>query len=834
MKHAELIGRMTLEQKCALLSGEKAFDTRAYPSLGIPALSFSDGPHGLRHQGEGANHLGIGGSMPATCFPTAVTVAQSWDPALAERIGQALAEEAATMGVNVVLGPGLCIKRSPLCGRNFEYFSEDPLVSGKMAAGYVRGIQAKGLAACPKHFAVNSQETRRQASDSVVDERTLREVYLAGFETVVRESAPKSIMSSYNLVNGTYANENHHLLQEVLRDDWGFQGAVVTDWGGSNDHVAGVREGSAFEMPNPDISSSRELAEAVRAGKLSEATLDERVDQALELILGTDEAKRAYPAQFDEVAHHDLARQAAEEGMVLLKNEADPDGGRLLPLAKGTRVALVGDFAETPRYQGAGSSLVNATKVESLLDALKVSADVTLVGFERGFERDGAANESMAAAAVDLAGKADVVVCCLGLDESKETEGADRMDMKLAANQVELLSRVAKANPNVVVVLSAGSCVETGWAKDARALLYLGLAGQAGGTATLDALTGATNPAGKLAETWPVRLEDTPTFGRFPSEELTAEYREGLYVGYRYYQTAGVPVAFPFGYGLSYTTFAYGEARVAADASAVTVRVTNTGAVAGTEVVQAYVAKPQAQVFRPAEVLAGFARVTLAPGEAKDVTVELDPRAFSYFDVRTNRWEQEAGTYEVRVAASCKDVRATATVNLAGTGATDPYQGMTLDSYRTGKVAKVGDAEFSTLLGRPLPSARVEMGRNACFRDMDHSRSPILWVVCKVLKAMDAKARKAGTPNINVLFIYNMPLRAMGKMVPGLSMSFVDALVREAKGWGLLGVLPALAVKLLAGKGFVLVWFLWVVIPLLVAIVGNAIKNGPFKKAVEE
>lgn len=834
MKHADLIGRMTLEQKCALLSGEKAFDTRAYPSLGIPALSFSDGPHGLRHQGEGANHLGIGGSMPATCFPTAVTVAQSWDPQLAERIGQALAEEAATMGVNVVLGPGLCIKRSPLCGRNFEYFSEDPLVSGKMAAGYVRGIQARGLAACPKHFAVNSQETRRQASDSVLDERTLREVYLAGFETVVRESAPKSIMSSYNLVNGIYANENHHLLQEVLRDEWGYQGAVVTDWGGSNDHVAGVREGSAFEMPNPDISSARELAEAVRAGKLSQATLDERVDQALDLILSTDEAKRAYPAAFDQEAHHDLARQAAEEGMVLLKNEAGEDGAPLLPLSKGTRVALIGDFAETPRYQGAGSSLVNATRLESLLEAMQASPDLDLVGFERGFERDGAANGAMADAAVELAGKADVVVCCLGLDESKETEGADRMDMRLAANQVDLLARLAQANPKVVVVLSAGSCVETGWAKDARALLYLGLSGQAGGMATLAALTGATNPSGKLAETWPVRLEDTPTYGNFPSEERTAEYREGLYVGYRYYQTAGVPVAFPFGFGLSYTSFAYGQATLAADASSVTVRVTNTGTVAGAEVVQAYVAKPQAQVFRPAQVLAGFARVTLAPGQSQDVTVALDPRALSYFDVKTGRWEREAGSYEVRVASSCEDIRTTATVDLAGTGAADPYQGLTLDSYRSGQVARVSDAEFATLLGRPLPSPKVAMDRNACFRDMDHSRSPILWLVCKVLKAMDAKARRAGTPNINVLFVYNMPLRAMGKMVPGLSMSFVDAMVREAKGWGLIGVAPALAVKLATGEGFALVWFLWVVAPLLAAIAGNAIKNGPFSKAVSE
>ena len=839
MKHADTIGRMTLEQKCALLSGETAFDTRAYPELGIPSLSFSDGPHGLRHQSEGANHLGIGGSDPATCFPTAVTIAQSWDPQLAQRVGAALAEEAATMGVNVMLGPGLCIKRSPLCGRNFEYFSEDPLVSGKMAAGYVRGMQERGLAACPKHFAVNSQETRRQASDSVLDERTLREIYLAGFETVVREAHPKSIMSSYNLVNGTYANENHHLLQEILRDEWGFDGAVVTDWGGSNDHVAGVREGSAFEMPNPDISSARELAEAVRAGKLSEAAVDACVDDALELILTTDAAKRAYPAEFDAAGHHKLAREAAEEGMVLLKNEPGAAGTKLansplLPLAAGTSVALVGDFAQTPRYQGAGSSLVNATQVETLLDAMKASADVKLVGFEPGFQRGGDADETLAAAVVDLAGKADVVVCCLGLDESKETEGADRMDMKLAQNQIDLLARVAQVNPNVVVVLSAGSCVETGWAKDARALLYLGLSGQAGGSATLAALTGAVNPCGKLAETWPVRLEDTPTYGNFPSEARAALYREGLYVGYRYYQTAGVPVAFPFGYGLSYTSFAYGQARAAADGNSVTVRVSNEGQVCGTEVVQVYVHKPNAQVFRPAQVLAGFARVTLEPGEAQDVTVQLDPHAFMYFNVRTSSWEREAGTYNIGVGASCEDIRATAAVELAGTGAPDPYAGLSLDAYRTGKVAKVSDAEFSALLGHALPAESKTIDQSSCFRDMGHSRSPSLWAVSQVLKAMDAKARRAGKPNINVLFIYNMPLRALGKMVPGLGMNFVNAVVREARGWGLAGIIPALVVQLLAGKGFVRMWLLWVLAPIAVAIVANAIRNRPFVKAIKE
>ncbi|MDD3486421.1 MAG: glycoside hydrolase family 3 C-terminal domain-containing protein, partial [Atopobiaceae bacterium] len=799
LKHADIIAKMDLEQKCALLSGASAFGTRAYPKLGIPELQFSDGPHGMRHQDPNvANHLGIGGSMPATCFPTAVTVADSWDPKLGEELGEALGEEAAAQGVGVVLGPGLCIKRSPLCGRDFEYFSEDPLLAGKMAAGYVRGIQVNGLGACPKHFAVNSQETRRQASDSVLDERTLREIYLTAFEIVVRESHPKSIMSSYNLVNGTYANDNERLLSNILRGEWGFDGAVVTDWGGSNDHAAGVAAGSTFEMPSPGLDSVRRLVGSVECGETSVHDVDARVDEAIDLVLSTRTALEGAP-DFDKAAHHDLARRIAAAGIVLLKNEAAPVSGDrpLLPLAAGTRVALVGDFAKTPRYQGAGSSLVNTTKLDTLVDGIAGSG-LDCVGYEQGFVRtgdgDAAEDARLREAAVSLAGTADVVLVCLGLDELAESEGIDRADMRLNANQVDLLHAVAEKNPNVVVLLSAGSSVETGWTADAASVLYLALGGQAGASAALDVLMGRTNPSGKLAETWARSLADTACASSFPSDDRTAEYREGIYVGYRYYQKAGVDVAYPFGYGLSYTTFAY--ANVAATPDEVSFDITNTGAVAGAEVAQVYVSKPDARVFRPVRELKGFAKVALDPGETRRVTVPLDERAFRYFNQATGAWEVEGGSYVIEVAASCEDVRLTAEVSVAGTDAPNPYQGLDLTCYDSGQVQDVPDAQFAVLLGHQPPNPKVTIDRNICFRDLGHSRSPIFWVVAAVLRGAERASARSGRRNLNIEFIYNMPMRGLAKNAGDVvSMGLVDALVRELKGWGLAGIVPALLVQ---------------------------------------
>ena len=782
MKHADIIKTLDLEQKCALLSGETVFDTRALPGKGIPSITLSDGPNGVRKQAGAADHLGLNPSVPATCFPTSATVANSWDPALGEEIGEALGEEAAAQDVAVLLGPGLNIKRSPLCGRNFEYFSEDPYLSGKMAAGYVRGIQKNGISACPKHFAVNSQELRRMASDSVVDERTLREIYLTGFEIVVSEAHPKSIMSSYNLINGTYANENPHLLLDILRKDWGFDGAVVTDWGGSNDHALGVKNGSTLEMPFPGDDSIRELRKAVESGKITESDVDARLDELLELIGTAGAAAAKAPKTFDADAHHALARRAAAESVVLLKNE-----GGLLPLKAGEKIAVIGDFARTPRYQGAGSSAVNSIRVDSFLKRLE-ECDLENIGYAQGFDRQGRPDEALQAEAVVLAKNADTVLVFLGLDEIKESEGLDRADMKLAENQLALLRAVKEANPNVVVLLSAGSSLETPWLEDCRALVYGCLGGQAGAGALVDVLTGAVCPGGKLAETWVGSYEDTPAKDHFGGEGRTVEYREGLYVGYRYYQTAHKPVAFPFGYGLSYTSFAYSD--LAATAEGVTLTVTNTGSCAGDEIVQLYVAKPDAEVFRPEQELKGFARVHLEAGESRTVTIPLDDKAFRYWNMKTDRWEVEGGRYQLRVGASSADIRLTAEVIVEGTGAADPYAGADLPHYRTGEVTAVTDAEFAALLGRPIPENRVRIDRNITLGELSHGRSPLGWLVAAVLGFLLKTSIRRGKPDLNILFQYNMPLRALAKMTNGaISMGMVDGIVMEAQGFWIIGLL---------------------------------------------
>ena len=785
MKHADIITKLTLEQKCALLSGETVFTTRGYKNAGIPSITLSDGPNGVRKQAGAADHLGLNPSVPATCFPTAATVACSWDPALGEQLGRAMGEEAAAQEVSVLLGPGLNTKRSPLCGRNFEYFSEDPYLSGKLAAAYVRGIQSNGIAACPKHFAVNSQELRRMASDSVVDERTLRELYLTGFEIVVKEAHPKTIMSSYNLVNGTYANENAHLLLDILRRDWGFDGAVVTDWGGSNDHALGVKNGSTLEMPAPGGDAVRELLKAVETGKISESDVDARLDELLTLVLDTHAAVENHSRSFDADAHHALARRAAAESAVLLKNDGD-----LLPLAAGASVAVIGDFAETPRYQGAGSSAVNSIKVDTFLDCLKDSG-LHSVGFAAGFDRQGKPDDAKKAEAVALAKKADTVLLCLGLDEIKESEGLDRADMKLADNQIELLQAVQQANPNTVVIVSAGASLETPWLAHCRALVYGALGGQAGAGAMVDVLTGKINPSGKLAETWANAHADTPAKDNFAGAGRTVQYREGLYVGYRYYQTAGVPVAFPFGYGLSYTSFAYSELK--ADARSVTLTVTNTGSRAGAEIVQVYAAKPDAQIFRPAQELKAFTKVWLEAGESKTVTLPLDDKAFRYWNTKTDSWEVEGGTYELRVGASSVDIRLTAAVEVNGTSAPNPYAGKALPHYTSGKVQRVPDDEWETLLGRPIPADTVKIDRNMTLGELNHSRSPLCWLVWAVLTMMLNASYKRGKPNLNVMFQYNMPLRALAKMTSGaISMGMVDGIVLEAKGFWVIGLLKVI------------------------------------------
>ena len=782
MQNTELLLKeLTLEEKCALLSGAETFKTRGMPQHGIPQIWLSDGPHGLRKQAGESDHLGLNPSVPATCFPTASAVANSWDTALGEEIGAALGEEAAAQEVSVLLGPGLNMKRNPLCGRSFEYFSEDPYLAGKLAAGYIRGIQSKGVAACPKHFAVNSQETRRMASDSLVDERTLREIYLTGFEIAVKEGHPRSIMSSYNLVNGTYANENKHLLIEILRDEWGFDGAVITDWGGSNDHALGVKNGSTLEMPAPGGDSVRELLAAVESGKIAESDIDARLSELLPLVFDTKAALDAAPRAFDAAAHHALARRAAAESLVLLKNE-----GALLPLAAGTKVAVIGDFAKNPRYQGAGSSMVNSTQVDVLLDTL-IDSELNVIGYQQGFDRHGKPDAALQKSACELAAQANAVILCMGLDEIAESEGLDRSNLRLAQNQVDLLQAVKAVNPKIVVVLYSGSVVETPWLDNCQALLYAALGGQAGAGAVADALIGKVNPCGKLAETWPLTYADVPSAADFATRRKTVAYREGLYIGYRYFTTAEKAVRFPFGYGMSYTTFAYSD--MAADEQGVSLTVTNTGSVAGTEIVQLYVAKKNSELFRPARELKGFARVTLAPGETQRITLTLDDKAFRFWNVKANRWEIEGGEYELLVGASVEDIRLCEKITVHGTATVHPYEDKGLDCYYTGDVLHVSDADFEKLLGHPLPKGKTKIDRNLTLGELNHARSPLGWLVWLVLTILLDASYKRGKPDLNILFQYNMPLRALAKMTNGaISMGMVDGIVMELQGFWIIGL----------------------------------------------
>ncbi len=762
MKYQELIRQMTLEEKCGMLSGRDIWSTHPVDRLGIPAIFLSDGPTGVRKQLGTGDHLGLNASMPATCLPTAATMANSWNPELVERMGCLVGQEAASQGVNVLLGPGLNIKRSPLCGRNFEYFSEDPYLSGKMAAAMVRGIQSNGISACPKHFAVNSQELRRMASDSVLDERTLREIYLTGFEIAVKEGKPKTIMSSYNMVNGTYANENAHLLRDILVDEWGYDGAVVTDWGGSNDHVEGVRTGSHLEMPGTGGDSARELVQAVKDGRISEEIVDQRVDELLQLVFATKDGSTG-KKDFTVEQHHEMVHQAALETVVLLKNQDN-----ILPLKPDTKVALVGDFAKTPRYQGAGSSLVNPTKLDTALEKIK-EMPWRFAGYAQGYQRSDRPNEHLKQQAEDLAKQADVVLLYLGLPEIFETEGLDRSHMRLPRNQIELLNALAKVNPNVVVVLSAGSPVEMPWVDECKALVHGYLGGQAGAGAALEVISGRVNPSGKLAESYPMECSQNPSAAYYPGKERTCEYREGLYVGYRYYDTAQVPVRFPFGFGLSYTTFSYSDLQVSREQVRFTL--TNIGSVDGAEIAQLYVGLPDAKTFRPVKELKGFAKVFLKAGESKTVTIALDDKAFRYFNVQTNSWQTESGTYRLMVGASVTDIRLTGSLEIAGDSAACPYDPEKLSHYYSGRVENVGDNEFELLLGRPIPAPGWDhtglLGMNDAICQMYYAKSGLARFVRRILTYMKDRSIAKGEPDLNILFVYNMPFRGIAKMMGG-------------------------------------------------------------------
>lgn len=780
MNYKELISKMTLEEKASLLSGKDIWETKTIERLDIPSVVLSDGPHGVRRQVGAGDHLGLNASLPATCFPPAATIANSWDPATAELVGESIGEEALVQGVGVVLGPGMNMKRSPLCGRNFEYYSEDPYLCGKMAAGFVKGVQSNGISACPKHFAVNSQELRRMSSDSIVDERTLREIYLTAFEIVVKEAKPRSLMSSYNKVNGVYASENEKLLQEILMDEWGFDGFVVTDWGGSNNHVESVRSGNHLEMPTTGGDSDRELVEAVKNNKMKEELLDQRVEELLRVIYEIKPALEGNTKKaFNVEEHHKVAQNAAAQSIVLLKNEE-----AILPLSSQCKVAIIGDFAKTPRYQGAGSSIVNCTKIDNTLDLVS-NFNLDVVGFETGYERSNKVDEKMQQAAVLLAKKADVVLLYMGLDEISETEGLDRTHMQIPKNQELLLAKLAKVNENIIAVVSAGSAIEMPWIDKCKAVVHGYLGGQAGAGAMLQVITGEINPSGKLAETLPIKYEDSSSYHYFPGKEYNAEYREGPFIGYRYYDTAKIAVQFPFGFGLSYTTFSYSDLTV--NENEVTFVIKNIGNVDGAEVAQLYIHAKDSKVYRPFKELKGFQKLFLKAGEEKTVTIPLDDKAFRYFNTGNNQWEVEAGEYEILIGASSADIRLSKDININGCEAKLWYNKENMTSYYSGKIQKVSDQEYESLLGRKIPDGHWNeagiLDVNDALCQMYYAKSALARLAYKVLRTLKERSEKKGVPNLNVLFIYNMPFRGIAKMTNGvITMEMANDLVRMVNG----------------------------------------------------
>lgn len=659
---AALVAELTLEEKASLTSGASFWTTKAVERVGIPSIVLTDGPHGVRLQRGSADHLGIGDSVPATCFPPAVALGSTFDPELLERVGRALGEEARAEGVGVLLGPGINIKRSPLCGRNFEYLSEDPLVSGVLGAALVTGLQSQGVGASLKHFAANNQEHDRMRASSDVDPRPLREIYLRGFQRVVEDAQPWTVMCSYNRLNGVYTSEDPWLLTSVLRDEWGFEGLVVSDWGAVNDRVEGLPAGLDLEMPSSDGRSAAKLVAAVADGSLDAQSLELGARRVVELVQKAVAGASA-DAGYDADAHHALAREAAARAAVLLKNDE-----AILPLAADARVAVIGEFARTPRYQGAGSSLINPTRLDNALDAVIAVAGAERVSFAPGFTIDGSDATGLVESAVAAAADADAVLLFLGLPGSYESEGFDRENLRLPAEQLALLDAVVAANANVVVVLANGGVVELPFADEVPAIVEGWLGGQAGGSGIADVLYGAVNPSGRLPETIPLRLEDTPAFLDFPGEFGHVRYGEGLFVGYRWYDARDAAVRYPFGHGLSYTTFAYSGLSVAGDASGLTVRVTvtNTGSRAGREVVQVYTGRAGSAVQRAPRELKGFASIELAAGESREVEIGVRREDLAYWDLRVDRWVVEGGEYAVEVGASSRDIRLSAMAEVEG------------------------------------------------------------------------------------------------------------------------------------------------------------------------
>ena len=702
MKHADIVSKMSLEQKAKIVSGKDYWHMEGFEELGLPVIQLTDGPHGLRKQNPDDKTVGLGGSYPATCFPPASLSGCSWDPELLEKEGEAMAEECMQEKVSVILGPGVNIKRSPTCGRNFEYFSEDPYLAGKCAAGLIKGIQSKGIGTSLKHYAANSQEAYRMTIDEVIDERALREIYLPAFEIAIKEAQPWTVMNAYNRINGTYASQSKWLLDTVARKEWGFEGVFVTDWGASVDRIPGLKAGTDLEMPTSGDLNEKLIIKAVESGKLEEAVLDERVDALVDLIL------KAKPVleqdySYDIEQHHQIAARIAEGSMQLLKNE-----DALLPLKEGQKVAVIGEMAVNPRYQGAGSSVINPTKLDNAYDNLKkLGVDVT---YARGYKKEiDRMDNTLFCEALNTAREADVVLVFAGLTEPFEGEGYDRKNLNMPACQNRLIAELCKVNPNVAVVLAGGSVIKMPWQSKVKAILNSGLGGQAGGIAVANILTGKVNPSGKTTETYIKDYKDNPTFGNYPSRAQTAEHRESVYIGYRYYDKAQKNVVFPFGHGLSYTKFKYTAIKLSStsikdsDTVNVTFKIRNTGDVAGAEIAQVYVADKESTIFRPEKELKAFKKVFLEPGEQKEVTLSLDKRAFAFYNVKTHDWCVESGEFDILVGASSRDIRLKAKLKVKAQEVEIPDYSKIAPHYYE-DVTAIDRADFEALYGKKLPS----------------------------------------------------------------------------------------------------------------------------------
>ena len=767
-KHQDIIDQLTIEEKASLMSGKDFWQTQNIDRLNIPSIFLADGPHGLRKQQAAADNLGLNESYKATCFPTASAIASSWDLDLARRIGEALGMEAISQKVHVLLGPGINIKKNPLCGRNFEYFSEDPFLAGKFGASYIKGIQSCGVSGCVKHFACNSQELRRMNVDSVVDERALREIYLTNFEIAITEGKPWTIMSSYNPVNGDYSNQNKHLCNEILRHEWNYKGVMVSDWGGEDDRIEGLKANNELEMPFNDGDTNREIVAAIKRNHIDESILDDCVDRVLDLVFKTDKTIKNNKSLVDFDAHHDLAREAAEESIVLLENNG------VLPLNSKEKVCFIGKFIEKPRYQGAGSSKVNPTRLDTILNCLN-KYNLNYLGYEPGFHLDGRKSKGRISRAAKLASKSDVVVMFLGLDELSEAEGIDRVDMKIPENQIDLFNEVYKVNSNIVVCLISGSAVEIPFAKKTSALLHCHLTGQANSLAVLNILTGKVNPSGKLSETYPLYYKDYPGYRYFHANPNTSEYRESIYVGYRYYEKANEKVLYPFGYGLSYTKFSYEDLKV--NKQGVSFKIKNVGSVIGKEIAQLYIGKETSEIYRPVKELKGFIKVELKPGEEKEVFIPFDQYSFRYFNVKTNKWEIEEGNYDIYIASSVEDIWLKGRIYQKGTTNVIPYIKEEIPSYYSGHVSNVPNKEFEYILGRSIPYGGIKFHKKnrinvtywTTVELLKYARgwtgrafSAIVRFAIFILKAFSPK-----TANTMIMGILHQPMRGLSRMTGG-------------------------------------------------------------------